>query len=327
MIETVDTRKRAAWLRAREGAITSTEVAALYGVHPRLSELGLFHSKHPLGGSAGVEEVKQNERMLAGKKLEPAIARWAMEQFGWKARKDYDFRLDPDVRAGASYDYAIEEGKLDGVVVDGWGLEIKQVDYLIFRDQWRMEGTTEPPPHIELQTHLQRALDDRPGTVILACVGGNKLETVLQPSKRLMQEVILEDIQAFWALKEEPKPDFRRDAELVARLYASSGDAVLDAREGPEHRRLRELGELLASFGAAKSEAEKYLKAIKAEILTLADQHSKVLVPNGSISCGTVKGKPPEIITEDMVGQEIGGRKSYRACRFFPLKFKKGNSK
>jgi hypothetical protein len=113
----------------------------------------------------------------------------------------------------------------------------------------------------------------------------------------------------------------------VARLYASSGDAVLDAREGPEHRRLRELGELLASFGAAKSEAEKYLKAIKAEILTLADQHSKVLVPNGSISCGTVKGKPPEIITEDMVGQEIGGRKSYRACRFFPLKFKKGNSK
>jgi len=42
---------------------------------------------------------------------------------------------------------------------------------------------------------------------------------------------------------------------------------------------------------------------------------SKVIGPWGSITASEVRDKPPTVITADMIGQEIGGRKGYRNFR------------
>lgn len=321
----VSTKNEKKWLKSREGVITSTEVEALMGVNKYGTRLTLFHTKHPQGNGLEMEEFETTERMRAGKKLEPAIVRWAAEQFGWKAKKQYDFLMDPELRLGASYDYNMEKGSVDNVNVSGWGLEVKMVDYLIWRDEWKMEDNkVEPPTHIQLQGHTQRVLDDKPGTVFLVCVGGNKLEVLLQPRRPYVESVIVSEVEKFWDLKEAPEPNYLVDAELVRKLYPNGDKSqILDAR-GDDYeptRVIRELAEEHYRCAQIVKRHEARKKEMVARMLSELGTYGKVLLPDGgSIACGEVAGSPPQVITEDMVGQSFGGRKGYRMCRVTPPK-------
>ena len=69
--EIVNFTTEAAWLKARQQDVTSTESAALFGMSPYTTHFELWHRKH----SNTAPEFKSNERMKWGNRLEAAIAR------------------------------------------------------------------------------------------------------------------------------------------------------------------------------------------------------------------------------------------------------------
>jgi predicted phage-related endonuclease len=174
-------------------------------------------------------DFEENERIIAGKHLEPALASWAQAVFpDWKLQKVRRYiRHDECEGWGASLDYeAVEKGKPP--------VEFKNVDYLVFRDQW--EGTGEdlvPPLHINLQLQSQIGVTKAEFGWIVACVGGNKLYRVKVPRHEPTQARIREAIDLFWqGVKAGAEPRWLADSDTVTRLATVSdvpeGTPVLD---------------------------------------------------------------------------------------------------
>lgn len=339
----LDSRQRSEWLGARKSYVNSTEFANLTGVGWQ-SELMFWHHKHPNGMYYGQDTFMPTERSAIGKIFERSIADAAKSKepaigLGWKMHKDYMYRFNPELRIGASYDYIIDEGKAEGeggaiVDVSDWGCEIKNIDYGIWADEWVLVDDDqsklfEPPPKYEFQGQQQRMLDGRPGTVFLVCVGGNRLETLVRPVNKPLQEMMLTTVDEFWSSTKPPKPDFYKDAELLRRMYGeATPNSILDASTAAELQELRELA-LRHYYHAKQSrDHEKEKKAVQAQILEIAEKHSKVLLPdNGSIDLGRTQGSAPQVITEDMVGQTYGGRAGFRRCQVRPGKPKEEKPK
>ena len=325
LVKTVDTKKKSAWLGARLANVNSTEVAAIFGASPYETKLSLWHRKNTHGAHY-LEDgpFTPNERSDIGKIMERSIADAAKKLLGWKMHKDYDYKYHETMGVGASYDYTIDTGKVGNVNVDNWGCEIKSIDYSIWKNQWFVadeggeDSFIEPPIHIEFQGQQQRWLDKRPGTVFLCLVGGNHLETVLQPTNHKIGDALVLAIEDFCVTKEAPQPDFNRDAALIRKLYGDlkDRDSVLDARDGHFTERLREVGHYWEWACKESSAWEARKQALSTEFLSLAGDYGKVLLPDlRTVTLSKVAGKAPNVITEDMVGQEIGGRKSYRLTR------------
>ena len=103
------------------------------------------------------------------------------------------------------------------------------------------------------------------------------------------------------------------DAAAVIRLnsYAEPG-RLRDAR-GDEV-----IASAIADYARIGREIED-LQAIrdsrKAEILTMIGDAEKVLANGFTISAGMVADSPGTLVTADMVGQYVGGRRGYRNFR------------
>jgi len=294
------------WLQKRARNINSTETAALFSASKWSTEFELFHNKK----SGDVLTLPANKRMTAGQILEPAIANLALLEIGGDGLPFKDYAEDFDARIGSSFDWYIENGKYQD-----WLLEIKNVDFMIYRDEWESD---EAPVHIEIQVqHQLMARPASPGTIIAALVGGNELKIIPRPRNDEMIEVIRNRIAKFWDdidNDNEPVPDFQRDAEFIISLHQSAGFEPLYALEN------REINEAFGNYyekNEQKKRLEKELKADKALIFEMiGDDYNKVIADDGlSLSCGMVKTTEPTLITPEMVGQTYGGRKGSRMFR------------
>ena len=301
----------AEWLKNRTRDITSTEVAALYGMSPYLTEFELWHRK----ASGEVVTIADNERMRWGRRLEAAIAEGIAEDQGWTVKPATTYARDPGLRMGASFDYFIgaTDDQTAGV------LEIKNVDGLVYRDQWEEH---QAPAHIELQLQAQLAVLGWSWGAIVPLVGGNEAHVL----RRDRDDDICDDIRArvaeFWASIEAgtpPKPDYVRDAEFIVKTLRANANAgeVLDADA--------QLDALIAEYGdaaRAMKEAEQARDAAKARVLELAGTASKSRSAHGSVACGRTKDSPGTLITADMVGTYVGARSGFRQFRFTRSKAK-----
>lgn len=180
-------------------------------VSPYKSSFGLWQEK------AGrlAPSFEENERIIAGKHLEPALASWAQQVFpDWKLQKVRRYiRHDACEGWGASLDYeAVEKGKPP--------VEFKNVDYLVFRDQWEGEGEDLVPPlHISLQLQSQIGVTKADHGWIVVCVGGNRLQRVRVPRHEPTQVRIREAIDLFWqGVKAAAEPRWLADNDTVTRL-------------------------------------------------------------------------------------------------------------
>ena len=162
-IETIVPKNEADWLALRRQVVTSTEVAALFGCSPYVSLFELWHRKHD---NLEVEFTK-NERVTWGLRLEKAIADGVAEDEKFEIRRLSEFIQDTEINLGASFDYAIGE---DGI------LEIKNVDGLVFKDGWDVDGDNiEEPVHIGFQVQTQLMLSQRKYALLRPLVGGNTI--------------------------------------------------------------------------------------------------------------------------------------------------------
>lgn len=314
MTEIVPFTTEQAWLAERAKDVTSTESAALFGMSPYMTHFELWHRKK----NNLAAEFQTNDRMAWGNRLEAAIAHGIAEEQGWKVRPMKDYRRIAGERVGSSFDFEILNHP-DGPA----HLEIKNVDYLAFKDGWILhdDGSAEAPEHIELQVQHQMMVSGYPRSFIGALIGGNRGIVIERLRDEPVIAAIRKRITEFWRTVDEgiePQPVMPDDADAMIQLnqHAEPGK-ILDASNDEKIASL--VAEHCRLSGIAKN-AEEEAKVIKAELLQMIGDAEKVLHPGFSISAGIVADTPPTLITADMVGTSYGGRKGYRNMRIYPKK-------
>lgn len=283
------------WLAARAQDVTSTEVAALFGLSPYVTEFELWHRKR----DNVIEASEPNQRVRWGTRLQDAIAAGVAEERGWKMRRLDIYTRDPQDRLGCSFDYEAVDPDLGT-----GGAEIKNVDRSVFFDEWldTPEGI-EAPQHIELQVQVQMELRDSPWWAICALVGGNDLKVTIRERDRVVGNLVREKVRAFWRsieASEPPRPNYERDAELLCHLHGRADAGVtIDADD--------ELAALLARY-VELGDLAKQRDSIKAQVFERTTA-SRIRTAFGTFSCGEVAASE--------------GRRGFRQLRFTPNR-KKG---
>jgi putative phage-type endonuclease len=314
-IETVAITDEQKWLETRLKDVTSTEASALYELNPYQTVFELFHAKK----NQEVIRIEENERMSWGKRLERSIAEGAAESMGWDVEPLNVYMRNPETRMGSSFDYKINNHD------DGPGiLEVKNVDGIVYKSKWIDDGAgnIEAPEHIELQVQHQMEVADIDWCAIVALVGGNTQKIVYRKRDREIGADLKKRVADFWhsiAADRAPSPDYHQDAEFIIKQLRATATPGLIAEADEE------LDELIRSYAFVQQEANDLAKmkdAYKAQILDRVGEASKILSSIGSISCGVTSPSAGTLITPDMVGTTIGGRKGFRNFR---LTKKKGN--
>lgn len=271
--ETILIENEAQWLAERAKDVTSTQVAALFGVSPYLTEFELWHQKR----NGIVEEFEQNNRTRWGNRLERTIAEMFAEDYALQElHKLNAYMRREGLRLGASFDFAAFDLSAQMVLI-----ECKNVDFMEYKEKWT---ETEAPAHIELQVQTQLLLSGYRRAFIVALVGGNNLVVHEREPDAEVQAKIIDKVAAFWSSVDagiEPKPDFVRDADLLlSRIYNRSDGTEIEADA--------ETVELLHQWLAAKAKAET-VKPLQAMIAERIGTASKVRTPFGVLSCATNK--------------------------------------
>lgn len=279
MFQKIIPRDKAHWLELRKPVITSTEVAALFGISPYLTPYELFYRKRDQMDI----EFEPNERVTWGLRLEHAIASGIAEDNDWSIRRMDEFIFDPELKLGSSFDYEAFLGDTSVGL-----LEIKNVDALVFRDGWILDGDhMEGPPHIEIQIQNELLVSGHKQVHLCALVGGNKVVLIRRDRDEDVISALKNRVEMFWkSIRDnvEPKPDFERDAKFIASLYRYS-------EPGKVITATKEITEIAASYKAAGNEAKEWeakKQAAKARILTLIGDAEKVIGEGFSISAGII---------------------------------------
>ena len=131
----------------RSQFIGSSEIAALFDVHPFMSRWELWQVK---AGHLQATDLSDVERVQWGTRLEDAIAAGLAEQYKWTVERHGVSMAHPTVpgmQAKPDYQITGPDARGNGI------LEIKNVDYL----QWRKWENEEPPLAYILQLQHQLA--------------------------------------------------------------------------------------------------------------------------------------------------------------------------
>jgi putative phage-type endonuclease len=296
------------WLAMRRQDVTSTDVAALFGLSPYATAFEIWHQKQD--GQA--VEFSDTERMAWGRRLESAIAEGVAEDQGWQVGPFKTYMRDPELRLGSSFDYCIlDERNGDGI------LEIKNVDKFAFGRSWleHEDGSIEAPEHIELQVQHQMEVAELGYAYIAALVGGNEIKLMRRERDRVIGAAIRAKVAEFWASIEAnkpPAPDYERDYDRIVRASLEHiEDKTIEADD-----KLEALLAELKDIQDFRKTTEAKEKALKAQIIEAAGTASRIRASSGTLSCGFSKPNPGKLITDDMVGTYIGARSAYRVFRF-----------
>ena len=302
MIRTILPENKDQWLTLRTPNINSTDVSALFGISPYSTYFELWHRKN----NNQYVSIEPNERMKWGTALERAIAEEIAKEQGWEIRHMPQYMYDPDLRIGASFDFSIietidisEENMLPGSEcvmpmskdVETGLLEIKNVDSLVFKNDWIMkeDGSVEAPLHIEIQCQHQMLVSGRPFLYIGALIGGNRQILIKRIADQRVHDAIKQKVAEFWASVEaglEPKPDFEADAEFIKSLYSFAEPGT--TMDVSNDARIIGMAEEYESLGDVIKTAETRRDAIKAELLTIIGTTEKAYGTNFTISAGVI---------------------------------------
>lgn len=278
------------WLKLRSRDLTSTKIAALFGLSPYMTEFEMWHKMKSEQEDLR-DDIVNNERIRWGSRLETAIALGIAEDKQWVIAPMKEYIRIPEKRIGASFDFAIlSVTDPDGSTRNVRGiLEIKNVDAMQFKEKWIVEpdGSVSAPPHIELQIQTQLLVSGRKIAMIGALVGGNQIVLLKRIADAQIHAEILKKVAAFWLsieLNQEPKPNFERDAEFVTKLYSHAEPGKVMTATA----RMDELAEQYNDVSQMMKQLEMKRDAVKAEMLTIMGESEKVLGSNYTITAGMV---------------------------------------
>ena len=280
--------------------IGSSEAAALFGLSPWSTPWQLYMIK---AGKLPAE-ILNKEWVAAGTFIEPAIATWAQHKFEpFELRKVRRYITHPTVKGmGASIDY-------ETVVSPRVPVECK---YSMRGDGWTFADgeLTECPPHYLIQVHHQMACTGAPHAWLVAFINGT-LHKLMIPRNDTLIANIEAAVTEFWqsiADGKEPAPDFLEDAEAIDRILprisggkAIEGDAAFEA-----------LCKTYVEAHEAELLAANTKKAARAEISIKMGDAAIAKAGVYKVSAAQILENIGKVVTQDMVGTYVGGRKGYR---------------
>ena len=274
------------WHAMRAQDLTSTDVAALFGISPYKTAFELWHEKR----SGEVARVKDNDRMRWGRRLESVVAEGIAEENGWQIRPFKEYGRLPELRLGSSFDFRARQIHTGEDSPNDSILEIKTVDFLAFRNGWTIEDDyVEAPPHIELQVQHQMLVSGLRRAYIGVLIGGNRIEVLEREADDQVHAGIVYAARKFWDSIDAgtpPPPVMPDDAGAVIRLnqHAEPGK-LLDARTDAY------IAELVNQYDYLGRQAKKIADerdVVKAELLQRIGDAEKVLLDGFSVSAGFV---------------------------------------
>lgn len=311
MIETIIPKNEEEWLQLRVQDITSTEAAALFGLSPYTTYFELWHRKK----NQQYFKIDPNERMELGTALQDAIAEYIANKEGWKVRRMPEYMRDTEIGAGSSFDFMIEgvlkEDHLDDTQVGL--LEIKNVDNLVYKNDWIADDTGSPqaPVHIEIQVQHQMLVSGLPFTWLGACVGGNHIEKFKRTPDPRIQNALREKIFEFWKSIEEdrePLPNYAEDAGYINSMFSfAEPGKIVEVTDGD----LTALAFKHVELGEQENTIKKAREEIKAKILMGIGDAEKAIGPGYSIDAGVTGSSQRNFIMP-----------AFRRFRVFPKKTK-----
>lgn len=303
------------WHAMRAEDITSTDVAALFGLSPYCTKYELWHRKK----SGNTIQIEDNDRMRWGRRLEAAIAEGIAEDHGWRVKPLKLYARDRAHRMGASFDFEIlGDPRGPGV------LEVKNVDGLQYKRGWSED---EAPAHIEIQLQAQLATLEPLGFtwgVIAALVGGNSPAIIIREYDRTVAHAMRAAAANFWRSIDEndpPPPVFPEDSSIVIRMnqHAEPGTLI----DLGTSTKAAELAALYDDASNREKRAKDDKDSAKAELLEMIGTHEKAILPNAwKLNASVVAPSAGTLITPEMVGTHIGARNGYRNFRITAPKSK-----
>lgn len=303
-------KDRPAWLNVRKRFVTSTQMPGLFGMGKYDSKFALF-----LMHTGQLEDTfVENERTKVGIAMERTIAQLVSDEIGARVVADRAFYTNHYM--GASVDLKVDDPdhKYHGAQV-----EAKNVDFTVFRDTWvdNGKGDVAPPDHISIQTHSQMQCSGRDLTLLCPLVGGNRLEIVKIERSENMGAMLADAAERFYEdCKAGNRPDpVADDADLL-------GQFLTQVDEGKTFKANPELAQKIQDhyeIGLRMKEDEALRKQLKAEVMLAADDAVAIFGNGIKMDLGYTQATPPDTITEDMVGQNIGGRAGFRRCTPRPV--------
>ncbi|WP_336801758.1 YqaJ viral recombinase family protein [Kaistia sp. MMO-174] len=280
-IEMIRPRNRSAWLAARGQDVTASQIGALFGEHEFLTTFEIWATK--TGRLARSSE--ETPAMQRGRLLEPVAVQLLRERFPkWKvehnAAANIYFR-DPAARLGGTPDVIVNAPDRGRGVI-----QIKSVEASVFRHKWHDADVDEPQPPlwIALQATLEAYLTSSSWAAVAPLVIGHGLEMPLIDIPLVPGVVEAMKVKAaeFWRLVaagEEPPVDYRRDGEVLDRIYAQ-GDEATEVDLSADNR-IPTLVAERAFYRDAIATANRQVEAIDTEIKSKMRDAQVAHIPGG----------------------------------------------
>lgn len=307
MRKTVPVADREAWHAIRKKTVGASEVAALFGASPFMTEFQLWHIKAGTIDSGFAE----SDRMFWGNQLETVIAKGIAEKEGWEIRNVEEYTLHPTIEGmGASLDFEILKSPFGTAA-----LEIKNIDKFVYQDKYvRPDETEEPPLHYQLQIQHQLACcPDLEYGVNGVLVGGNEHRVFPLKRRNDVIKTIEDRVGAFWeSIKAGNEPALSAgDYTVVSQLYKNpTKDKTVDFSSS------KEVIEACNSLTQIREQIKKLTETeelLKAELISTIKDAEIAIVPGYTFTYKTVVKQPYMV-----------NPKPYRSLNIKP---KKGESK
>lgn len=301
--EIIHPKDKEHWLALREPDITSTNMAALYGLSPYLTKYEVYQAK-----KNGLQlPFEPNDRIEAGNDVEAYAAQKVAKDLGMEARPYKEYIRLPELRIGSSFDWLLA----DEII-----LEIKAMD-------WRIHKALEEdclPPHIEIQMQHQMLVSGLKKAICAVWTGIYNYELYEREADLEMHDAMREAAAQFWRDVDAGNPppiDPYRDGKILELVYKDQKDEMIDLT-GRE-----DVDALVARYKHHKAEEginEKEAGAIKVRLHELLADKKGGFTDTYQISAGYNKDSQGTLVTADMVGTYINQRRGYRRLDIKELK-------
>lgn len=284
------------WLEARKSDITSTEIAALFGLHPYKSRLALYYEK-----TGELEsDFEDNDLTKWGRRFQIPVAMGICEDNGWEGfdLTGYYFR-DEKCKTGASLDVkAVCPKRGTGV------MEVKIAESFSEDMGWTK---TSAPTHYEFQLQSQMNEAAKNGTPfdwgVIATLGRRQYTRLyMREYDPELGAIMDNEAEVFWEsvrTRTPPKPDYTVDLKLIERFIKNirSGDIINLSNDNRACTLVDEYYILREEKRNLQRQADKIgesMEAIQAELLEKIGRNEKAKI--GEFIINT-----KEIIVEDKV--------------------------
>lgn len=291
---------QAEWLEKRKGYVTSTEVAALFGLGQWMTAFELWHVKR----GTLEKEVQDNDFLAFGRFAEEAIAK--MIEFknpSWKIEPFNYFVYDDEIKIGSSFDRTI--------IIDGkkYLLEIKTTTFKEFKKHFTEEEASEQY-EVQVQVELEMAEEFSGCLLAVFLLDTRELKLYFRAKDNEVCEAIKTKVKQFWASTEPPALEYEHDKSVLAKVAPkANADKTMNAEENTEFK------ELAARYLSAK----EILKSTETEadycytrLMEIMQDNKTAWSNSYRVTATDVKPTEGKLITQEMVGTFTGARAGYK---------------